>query len=64
MKTLEEYLRVGIDERETIDYAIRAFKDDGGNITFWIHPDKKDGQTLTMKVTGNTLELLHATNSY
>jgi len=57
IRTLQDYLwqaaKAGI-----IDHSLRASMDDKGVISFYIHPDSKDGDTADFVVVrGNHLEL-------
>ncbi len=54
MKTLEQYLRDNIIA-QTIDFRIRASIDVLGLVSFYIHPDGKDGDTLDFYVSGDSL---------
>jgi len=54
-KTLENYLRNGIEYGNVIDYALRAQITDDGRVTFYIRPDSRDGDTADFEVTGNAL---------
>ena len=54
MKTLEQYFRESI-AAGTIDFCIRARVDSLGLVSFYIHPDSKDGDTLDFYVSENTL---------
>ena len=56
-KTLEEYLLENL-KNLVIDHAIRANINAEGAITFYIHPNGVDGDTLDFKVNGNTLQKL------
>lgn len=56
--TLEEYLRKNL-RRETphavIDHALRVSADQTGKLSFYIHPQSVDGDTLDFIVDGNAL---------
>lgn len=52
--TLEEYLKRCHDDGAT-DHALRATVDDRGAVTFYIHADGRDSDTLDFAVEGNTL---------
>ena len=54
MKTLEQYFRENITAG-TIDFCMRASIDSLGLVSFYIHPDSKDGDTLDFYVSENTL---------
>lgn len=53
--TLEQYLRNGIEFANVIDYSLRASIAADGRVTFYIHPDSRDGDTADFEVDGNTL---------
>jgi len=53
-KTLSKYLEDNI-KNNVIDHAIRAHKDDYGNIVFYIHPANVSGDTLDFLVDENVL---------
>jgi hypothetical protein len=52
--TFEEYLKKHHDLK-IIDHALRAAVDEKGQVTFYIHPADRDGDTLDFLVQGNTL---------
>lgn len=54
-KSLENYLRNGIEYGGVIDYALRAQIEPDGRVTFYIRPDGHDGDTADFEVQGNTL---------
>lgn len=58
MKTLQEYLAANYD-KHAIDHILRARVDPAGNVTFYIHPHGKNGDTLDFTVVGNTLQPLY-----
>ena len=51
---LSEYFRENA-KNGIIDFSLRAFVQQNGIITFYIHPDGKDGETLDYEVNGNDL---------
>lgn len=53
--TLEQYLRNAIEVAGIIDFSIRASIAADGRVTFYIHPDSRDGDTADFEVEGNTL---------
>lgn len=53
-KTLEDYLRENINNN-IIDFSIRASINGFNQITFYIHPDSKSGQTIDFDVFKNNL---------
>lgn len=55
VKTLESYLREN-HERGVIDHRVRADVDLLGRVTFYIHPDSVDGDTLDFAVEGHILQ--------
>lgn len=54
MKTLDRYLTDNW-ARGVIDHVLRAHVNDKGVLTFYIHPQGVDGDTLDFLVEGNTL---------
>jgi predicted RNA-binding Zn-ribbon protein involved in translation (DUF1610 family) len=56
IRTLQEYFSrshaAGI-----IDHSLRVSSDDKGNLSFYIHPEGKDGETADFVMIGNRLEL-------
>ncbi len=58
MKTLEQYLKDNF-ERQVIDHSIRAsvlnIGDGTCDVTFYIHADSKDSDTLDFLVKENVL---------
>lgn len=57
--TLEDYLENNHTEG-IIDHVLRAELNGEGKITFYIHPQGRDGETLDFEVTGNSLDLIKA----
>lgn len=55
MSTLENYLRNADEYLGIIDFKIRANVEENGNVTFYIHPDGFDGDTMDFQVVGNSL---------
>ena len=55
-KTLENYLRNGIEYGNIIDFALRAQIEPDGRVTFYIRPEGYDGDTADFEVAGNTLK--------
>lgn len=55
-KTLEQYLIAALDSGR-IDHQLRANRGLDGKITFYIHPERADGETLDFVVRGNGLAL-------
>lgn len=55
-KSLENYLRNGIEYGNVIDYALRAQIESDGRVTFYIRPDGIDSDTAGFEVTGNVLK--------
>ena len=53
-KTLEEYLKESV-KADAIDHTMRASVDGEGKVTFYIHPQGKDGDTQDYEVKGNAL---------
>jgi len=53
-KTLEQYLRDAA-AAGAIDHSIRCRITAAGDVTFYVHPDGKDGDTCDYLVKGNTL---------
>ncbi|MBE3140096.1 MAG: hypothetical protein IMZ53_05890 [Thermoplasmata archaeon] len=51
--TLERYFKIN-GKKNIIDFSLRA-QVAGGIVTFYIHPDSKDGETLDFYVFGNDL---------
>jgi hypothetical protein len=52
--TLEQYFKKNL-ERDAIDHALRASVTPDGNVTFYIHADGRDSDTLDFFVNGNQL---------
>lgn len=53
MKTLQQYLEQNV-AHGVIDFDLRANVDaDTGEVTFYIHPEGKDGETLDWVTEGN-----------
>lgn len=55
-RTLNDYLRHAF-RAGIIDHSLRVSSDDKGNLSFYIHPDSKDGETADFVLIGNRLEL-------
>ena len=55
MRTLEQYLKDCAAEG-IIDFSIRATVIGDDDVTFYIHPDSKDGDTVDFSVNGNLLK--------
>lgn len=55
MKTLETYLRQN-HSRHVIDHALRVNVSANGMVTFYIHPQGVDGDTLDFTVVGDSLQ--------
>lgn len=55
-RTLNDYLRLSY-KAGIIDHSLRVSSDDKGNLSFYIHPDGKDGETADFVLIGNRLEL-------
>jgi hypothetical protein len=53
-KNLETYLRKNC-EQNIIDHALRAEVAADGTVSFYVHPQGADGETLDYSVAGNTL---------
>lgn len=51
---LEDFFRSNFDDL-MIDYSIRVQIELNGEVTFYIRPQDKDGETLDFRVMGNTL---------
>ena len=54
MKTLEQYLR----DAPVIDHVIRSGTGPDGSVSFYIHPQGADGETLDFGVCGNSMALI------
>ncbi len=59
--TLEKYLR-DADAAGAIDHSVRA-RVGNGAVTFYIHPQGQDGQTLEFVVGGNGLSCISVAGS-
>ena len=55
MKTLAQYLAENA-ARHVIDHALRASVDIDGKVTFYIHPNSVEGETLDFEANGNVLQ--------
>ena len=51
-KTLHQYLKENL-EKNVIDHSIRAKLEADGAVTFYIHPNGHDGDTLDFEVSRN-----------
>lgn len=60
--TFEQYLSQSF-AAGIIDHSLRVSSDDKGNLSFYIHPDGKDGETADFVLIGNRLELPRKTVS-
>ncbi len=54
IETLESYLRRNIKEG-VINHAIRVTSGESDDVTFYIHPQNANGDTLDYKVNGNLI---------
>ena len=52
--TIEKYFLIELSEGK-IDFHIRAHKDEHGVVSFYIHPQDKNGLTRDYRVVGNEL---------
>lgn len=57
--TFEDYLRKTLLEKRWSDHWLRCQVDDDGHMSFYVHPDKVDGDTPIFKVVGNNLITKH-----
>lgn len=58
MKTLADYIRENIERKEphsVSSHSLSAELHEDGKISFYIHPDGVDGETLDFWVIGNEL---------
>jgi hypothetical protein len=60
--TLEQYLR-DADANGAIDHTLRVRVQPGCAVTFYIHPQGQDGQTLEFVVGGNGLSCINVAGS-
>lgn len=58
LNSLEQYLKENL-EKGIIDHAIRATINEHGNVTFYIHANGQDSDTLDFMVKKNILILKH-----
>ena len=60
MRTLEKYFK-DCAEAEIIDFCLRVHIGRDGSVTFYIHPEGKDGDTLDFAVEQNGLRTIQDT---
>ena len=58
MQNLEKYLRE-CSKNGIIDHCLRSSVDDDGNVSFYIHADSKNSETLDFTVLNNLLLSSH-----
>lgn len=57
-RTITEYLEQ-YEKQGVIDFTVRTYKDNSGQIRFYIHPTGKDGDTLDFVPKGNELSTVY-----
>ena len=63
MRTLQQYFEENC-ARQVIDHALRADIAPDGTVSFYIHPQNVDGDTLNFVVDGNQLLAKYAVDDF